>query len=127
MEKQALWKEHGESAHLGASLLVSRLASQKLAQAVVDAALRVPAATLPAWTGVDLGDQGYAVIEVTKVIPFSAESTSTSAKSAPNQKDALIQATSAAENLAYYNFLKSSYKVKINVPSPQSGVAVGLR
>lgn len=127
MEKQALWKEHGESAHLGASLLVSRLASQKLAQAVVDAALRVPAATLPAWTGVDLGDQGYAVIEVTKVIPFSAESTSTSAKSAPNQKDALIQATSAAENLAYYNFLKSSYKVKINVPFPQSGVAVGLR
>ena len=127
MEKQALWKVHGESAHLGASLLVSRLASQKLAQAVVDAALRVPAATLPAWTGVDLGDQGYAVIEVTKVIPFSAESTSTSAKSAPNQKDALIQATSAAENLAYYNFLKSSYKVKINVPSPQSGVAVGLR
>ena len=127
MEKQALWKEHGESSHLGASLLVSRLASQKLAQAVVDAALRVPAATLPAWTGVDLGDQGYAVIEVTKVIPFSAESTSTSAKSAPNQKDALIQATSAAENLAYYNFLKSSYKVKINVPSPQSGVAVGLR
>ena len=127
MEKQALLKEHGESAHLGSSLLVSRLSSQKLAQPVVDAALKVPAATLPAWTGVDLGDQGYAVIEVSKVIPFSAESSSASAKNPADQKDALMQATSAAENLAYYNFLKSTYKVKINVPSPQSGVAVGLR
>jgi len=123
-EKQALWKDHPEAAHLGAPLTVSRQANQKLPPAVVAAALRAPTSVLPAWSGVDLGEQGYAVISVTKVIPHNPQSAT---QGAEDKGDSLAQAASAAENLAYYNFLKSIYKVKINVPSPQTGVAVGLK
>ena len=127
-EKQAFWKEHPDTARLGPALIVSRQALQKLPQPVVEAALKAPVNTLPAWTGVDLGEQGYAVIEVTKVIPFDGQTGATASKSSvPDQADSMIQAASAAENLAYYNFLKSTFKVKINAPAPQSGVAVGLK
>jgi len=116
IERQATWREHPESAHLGASVIVSRQSAQKLAQTVVDAALRVPATSLPAWTGVDLDAQGYAVVEVLKVIPYSADVV---AKNASEQSTTIAQAASAAENLAYYNFLKTTFKVKINAPSPK--------
>ena len=124
VEKQALWKDHSETAHLGSSLIVSRQANEKLNPAVVAAALRVPTSVLPAWTGTDLGDQGYAVVRVSKVLPYNPASVT---KGVEDKGDALAQAASAAENLAYYNFLKSTYKVKINAPSPQSGADVGLK
>ncbi len=126
IEKLSFWKDHEEVAHLGSPLMVSRQATQKLPQPVVDAALKVPALSLPAWTGVDLGEQGYAVIEVSKVI-HSPLTSADAAKTTPEQGANVAQAASAAENLAYYNYLKSTFKVKINVPTPQSGVAFGLR
>ena len=125
LEKQALWKEHPETARLGAPIVVSRQATQKLPQMVVDAALKVSTKSLPAWAAVDLGAQGYAVVEVSKVIPFISQPESS--KSAPDKNDSVQQAISAAENLAYYNFLKSTFKAKINAPAPQSGLSVGLK
>jgi peptidyl-prolyl cis-trans isomerase D len=125
LEKQAFWKEHPEAARLGTTLVVSRQATQKLPQSVVEAALKVSTKSFPAWTAVDLGAQGYAVVEVSKVIPFVAQTDNV--KTVPGMNDSAQQAISAAENLAYYNFLKSSFKAKINAPAPQSVSAVGLK
>ena len=56
------------TAALPQSLTVSRAQTQGLAREVVDAALRADAAQLPAAVGVDLGERGYAVLKVVKVI-----------------------------------------------------------
>ena len=49
------------------TLIVSRAQTRDLPRQVVDAALKAPVATLPAHVGVDLGDQGYAVVRITKL------------------------------------------------------------
>lgn len=57
---------------LAAPELISRAAPQGKAafsRDLIDAALRVPASALPAWTGVPLATGGFAVIKVMKVLP----------------------------------------------------------
>ena len=49
--------------------VVSRKQKQQLSDAIVEAALRANTQTLPAWLGVDLGSNGYAVVKVEKVLP----------------------------------------------------------
>ena len=71
-EKLAAWKANPGGASLSAPIAVSRQEAQKQPQAVVEAALRADPAALPAWVGVDLGDQGYAVVKVNKVLPREA-------------------------------------------------------
>ena len=68
--EQALkdWKEQAGKAKLDASTTVSRDKPGSVPTAVVNAAMRAPTAQLPTWVGVDLGDQGYAVVKVNQVI-----------------------------------------------------------
>ncbi len=121
---QAESKDHPEEVRLGSAVTISRQVAQKLPQAVIEAALRAPSLTLPSWTGVDLGGEGYAVIKVNKVIAENSESASKDASAVKQNKEPVIQALTAAENLSYYNFLKSNYKAKINVASPTTPVVV---
>jgi len=121
IKNQSVWSEHSDSAHLSANTIVSRVDTHKLDPLVVEAALRAPAQKLPVWTGVDLGAQGYAVIRVNRVIPPSGtngDGVVGSKQSVSPESERSSKAYSAAENLAYYNFLKSTYKVKINEASP---------
>jgi peptidyl-prolyl cis-trans isomerase D len=110
----AAWKAAPASATLPAAVALSRQDAAKEAPQVIEAALRADAAALPAWTGVDLGGQGYAVVKVNRVLPREAPP--------PQQgQQELAQYTRAwggAETLAYYNLLKDRFKVKINVPAP---------
>ncbi|HWI10961.1 MAG TPA: SurA N-terminal domain-containing protein [Burkholderiaceae bacterium] len=90
------------------AMTLSRAQSRDLPGALVDAVLKAPVATLPAFVGVDLGDQGYAVAKIAKVLgrdPATADATRAQAEYA--------RAWGDAESLAYYAALKSRYKVEI--------------
>ena len=89
-------------------LTVSRAQSREQPGALLDAVLKAPTATLPALVGVDLGDQGYAVAKVTKVLgrdPVTADPARAQSQYA--------QAWGDAESQAYYAALKTRFKVEI--------------
>lgn len=91
-----------------AAVTFSRAQPRDLPGAVVDAVLKAPATTLPAFVGVDLGDQGYAVVKIAKVLgrdPVTADASRAQAQYA--------QAWGDAESQAYYNALKARFKVEI--------------
>ena len=93
---------------LPTSLTLSRGQAQGLPRAVVDAALRVDPAQLPALIGVDLPDQGYVVLKVLKVLPREA---------APGGDAPLVaqysQVWGDAESQAYLEALKKRFKATI--------------
>ena len=94
------------------TVTLSRAKGAELPSGVLDAVLKAPAASLPAVVGVDLGDQGYAVVRVTKVLgrdPSVADPKQAAAQYA--------QAWGAAESEAYYQALKTRFKVKMTVPA----------
>jgi peptidyl-prolyl cis-trans isomerase D len=113
--KLAAWKAAPASATgLAAPVVVSREQTQKLPNSVIDAALRVDAGSLPAFAGVDLGGQGYAIVKVEKVVPRDAPVEA----AAKQQRDQYAQWWTSAESLAYYNSLKDRFKAEILVPKP---------
>jgi peptidyl-prolyl cis-trans isomerase D len=88
--------------------LVSRAQPREVPSTVLDALLKAPAATLPALVGVDLGELGYAVVKVSKVLgrdPVAAD--------AVQGQTQYAQAWGDAESQAYYGALKSRFKVEI--------------
>ena len=111
-DKLNAWKAAPDSASLGAAVVMSRETPDKWPAALVDAVMRAPTQSLPAWVGADLGAQGYAVARLNKVLP-------TPDMAARQQERAqFAQWMSAAEGLAYYNHLKDVYKVVIKEPRP---------
>ena len=110
------WKEGAVSSSMPPAVTVSREAAQGLALPVLTAALSAPVQTLPAWAGVTLGDDGYAVVRVDKVLPRAARDAQASAQEVQQYG----QWWSSAEGQAYYDTLKARFKVKIKVPQPKS-------
>jgi peptidyl-prolyl cis-trans isomerase D len=113
-DKLAAWKANPGSASLSAPLAVSRQETQKQPMAVVEAALRADPSALPAWIGVDLGDQGYAVAKVNKVLPREEQPPEV----AKQERQQYAQGWASAENAAYYNLLKERFKVQMKVAKP---------
>ena len=109
----ATWKATPAQA-TDAPLLVSRDQTQNLPAKVVEAVLQADPSAFPAVAGVDLGEQGYAVVKVNKVVSRSAPDEA-AAKQARGQ---LAQVWAVAENSAYYALLKERYKVKVLVAQP---------
>jgi peptidyl-prolyl cis-trans isomerase D len=93
---------------LPAKLIVSRSQAQGLPRSVVDAALRADSGKLPATVGVDLGDQGYAVLRITQVLPREA----VPGGDAPLMQQ-YVQAWAQAESAAYLESLKRRLKVEV--------------
>jgi peptidyl-prolyl cis-trans isomerase D len=115
--KLAAWKAApNNAAGLQPAIVVSRDQPQNLPRAVVDAVLGASTATLPAWVGVDLGAQGYAVAKVNRLVPRAAPNEQT----ARQERQQYLQWLSNAEGLAYYELLKDRFKVQIKAPRPQS-------
>ncbi|MDB5851093.1 MAG: peptidylprolyl isomerase [Rhodoferax sp.] len=113
----AAWKaDPAKATGLPAAIVVSRDNAQQQTPQVVDAVLRADPATLPAWVGVDLGAQGYAVAKVNKLMPHEAGKE----ELLKQGRDQYAQAWATAENAAYYNQLKERFKVKINVAQPNA-------
>jgi peptidyl-prolyl cis-trans isomerase D len=105
--KLTLWKTSPDKAQLPAAVQMSRRTVYSQPPAVMDAALRVPEKQLPAFTVVDLGAEGVALLKVNKVI-------------APQVSAQELKETEAqfggywgkAEAEAYYRSLKRQYKVE---------------
>jgi peptidyl-prolyl cis-trans isomerase D len=117
----AAWKAAPATAtSLPAAVVVSRENAQQQDPKVVDAALRADPTALPAWTGVDLGEQGFAVVKVNKLLPRDTSKDAGKEEVLKQGRDQYTQALASAENAAYYNLLKERFKVKINVAQPSS-------
>ena len=94
-------------------MVVSRDNPQGVSGQVLRAALSTDPKQLPSWAGVDLGEQGYAIVKVEKVLPRATPS-------AQNQEvQQYAQWWNAAEAQAHYELLKQRFKVKILVPEPK--------
>ena len=103
----AQWKgQPTAAAALPAAVTLSRVQTQNLPQAVVDAVLKAKADTLPAWVGVDLGDAGYAVAVIDKVLPADLAETGSLDKA----REQVSQLWAQAESEAYYAALRKRYK-----------------
>lgn len=117
--KLAAWKATPASAVLPASVLVSREKMQDLPPPVIDVAMRADATALPAFAGVDLGAQGYAIVKVGKVVPRAPPLEG----AAEQERRQYAQWWTSAEGLAYYNSLKDRFKAQILVAKPVPGNA----
>ena len=112
--KLAAWTEKPASATgLSAPMVISRDKPQNQLSAVVDAALSAKADALPAWAGVSLGSEGYAIAKVNQVLANTP-----SVDQAAQRLQQYQQLLANAEGMAYYEFLKTRYKVQIKVPHP---------
>ena len=92
----------------GKPLAVSRAEPHELPPQLLEAVLKADASKLPAWVGVDLGTQGYAVARVDKVLGRDP-----AAGDAARAQAQYAQAWAAAESLAYYDALKTRFKAEV--------------
>lgn len=105
--KLALWKKSPDAAQLPPAVQMSRRLAFAQPPAVLDAALRVSDAQLPAWTLADLGAQGSAIVKVTKVLPLQI-----SPQETQETQSQFAVYWGRAEADAYYAALKHKYKVE---------------
>jgi len=97
----------------GQTLVVSRAQPRDLPRPVLDAVVKAPVATLPAFVGVSLGDQGYVVAKIIKTAgrdPIVGDAAQATAQYAQIWADAEAQ--------AYYAGLKSRLKVSVSDKAP---------
>lgn len=114
-KKLAEWKGGTEASALAPAITISRDNAGDLSAPMVTAALAANTKTLPAWTGVALPDQGYAVIRIDKVLGREA----TDAARQTQELTQYSQWWAAAEAQAYYETLKDSLNVSIKAPAPK--------
>ncbi len=114
--KLAAWKGGAPAEAFEPAITVSREQSRTLPRSLIEAVMSAPANSLPAWTGVDFGDQGYAVVRIDKLLPRD-----------PSQEDRqqlqqqYAQLWGAAEAEAYYAALRKRYKAEVTGPGTASG------
>ena len=114
MKKLAEWKTNAQSANLKPAQTVSRDQPQNYPAPLLDAILRANATALPQWVGVELGEQGYVIAKVMKVVNRDAPSEAVQKQ----DRAQYAQWWTSAEGLAYYQFLQKRFKVQIKVPKP---------
>jgi peptidyl-prolyl cis-trans isomerase D len=111
--KLALWKGAAPN-NLPTAVVVTREGAQIVPAQVLDAVLLADASTLPAWVGIDMGAQGYAVARVNKLMSRSAPVPAT----AEQERKQYAQWVANAENQAYYKMLADRFKVQIKAKRP---------
>jgi peptidyl-prolyl cis-trans isomerase D len=112
-DKLTAWKAAPASATLPEAVAIARDQSQKINPMIIDAALRADATKLPVLVGVSLGEQGYAVVKVNKLLEREAKADSTK-----QDRQQYSQWWTNAETMAYYNTLKERFKAEIKVTKP---------
>lgn len=103
-------KTNPDAAGLPAAVQMSRRTVFSQPPAVLDEALRLPANSLPAWSVVDLGADGVAVLKVNKVLPLEVSpqelretQTQFGAYWARAEADAYYRALSREHKVRYFN------------------------
>ena len=117
----AEWRQQPAGAALPAAVTVSRAQTQNLPRVLIDAVLAQSATTLPAWLGVELPGQGYAVVKLTAVQPADPAQVGDSAR----LQQQYAQAWGQAEAEALYDALKARLKVRIDVPAAPAAAGAG--
>ena len=112
--KLAAWQAKPDEAKLPESLKLSRAQARDIPPELLNAALRADPAALPQLKGVDLGDQGYAIVKVEQVLPRQARDENQT-RAARSQ---YAQWWTSAEGLAYYKWLQQRFKAEIKVSKP---------
>jgi peptidyl-prolyl cis-trans isomerase D len=116
--KLQAWAAQPDAAKLATAVVVSRdQQSPAVAPAVMDQIMHADTGKLPAWVGVDLGSQGYAVARINKVLERSPPE----GERSKQERAQYAQWVANAENQAYYAVLKNRYKVQISVAKPANG------
>lgn len=113
MAKLEAWKG-GAEANLPAAVIVGRGPGSTIQGPLLNAVLRADTTSLPVWTGVDLGNQGYAVARITKVL----ERAPVAPEVASQERSQYTSLIAKAQSEAYYQLLKERYKVQIKVAKP---------
>ena len=117
------WTEQPATAtSLPAPVTLSRDEPQGQPSQLVEAVLRADPSKLPAFVGVDLGGDGYAVAQVEKVLPHAEQT----ADLATQSRQRYEQLWGLAEAVSYYETLKARYKAQILVPRPEASSALTL-
>ena len=111
-ERLAALQKSGETTGLEPAQLISRARPANLPPKVLNELLRADVSKLPAYVGVDSGEGVYVLARIGKLLP--RDPAVIDEQRATQQ---YAQAWAAAESMAYYNALKTHYKVKINAPA----------
>jgi peptidyl-prolyl cis-trans isomerase D len=112
--KLQAWTAQADAAKLAAAVEVSRAATQSLSPLLLDKVMHADTSKLPAWLGVDLGSQGFAVVRVNKVLERAVPE---EARGKQERAQYALMVASA-ESQAYYELLKNRYKAEIKVAKP---------
>ncbi len=116
----AAWQIKPEAASgLSTAQVLSRDKTHNHAPALVDAILSAKTDTLPAWAGVDLGAKGYTVARINKIVPREPAA----AQQETQLQQQYVQWVANAEAQAYYEFLKTQFKVQIKATRPVAATA----
>ena len=115
------WQAKPEQAQLAAPVAISKMQPAGQSAAVINAALHANRSKLPALEGVNMGEQGYAIVRVNKVLETDAATAAIQAQQMPAVQQALMQ----AQSQAYLESLKKALNVKINVPQPDFSTQTG--
>lgn len=112
--KLAVLRANPAAEGMSAAVVVSRDQAQAVPPQILAAVLRADTSALPTFVGVDLGERGYAVARVNKVMLRTVP-----AEEIQQQERAqYAQWWSSAENQAYYSVLKEQFKAEIKVARP---------
>jgi len=112
----AAWQSKPENATgLSAPLVLSRDQRQNQPTALINAVLSANTDKLPTWVGVDLGESnGYTLARINRVVPRQDSDAPTGAQ----HQQQYVQWLATAETEAYYEFLKTRFKVQMKAPRP---------
>lgn len=97
----------GSQGELAGQATVSRTKTEGLPRTAIDAVLRADTSRLPTTIGIDLDGQGYLVARIDKVLPREL-----AADEAPRLQAQYAQIWAQAEAQAYYQALRSRFKVE---------------
>lgn len=111
------WRAQPDAAKLATAVVIARDQAQNFAPSVLDKVMHADAAKLPVWIGVDLGNQGYTLVRVNKVME---RNTATDVQ-AQQERGQYGQWVASAESQAYFELLKNRYKAQIKVSKPVAG------
>lgn len=116
--RRAAWSDNAAAAGgaLSQPLVVSRQSAQGQPPALLEQVMSVDQGALPAWVGVDLGEDGYRVAQVTRLV----EGVPVPAETAAQRHQQYLQWWTNSEALAYYELLKQRFKAQIKVPRPDA-------
>ena len=112
----AAWKVDGANAKLAPAVVLSRDQPQQQPIELVATVMRAELGTTPVWLGIDLGERGFAVARVSKIVPRDT----VAADRVQQERDQYREWWVAAEGRAYYQWLKERLKVEIKVAKPTS-------